>query len=172
VAVSEVALALVELAHLDGDVAEVVAERLATWHVAEWGHLYDPGVWNLDVARHEFAEQRSLGGGHLPTTYVALAPDGLLLGSVSLVPSDDLDGFQHVGPWLASLYVDEPWRRRGLGRRLVQHLLDQSPARRAAQVYLFTADHVDWYTDLGWTAMATTTSGPHEHPVTVMVRPS
>lgn len=172
VAVPGVEWSLVELARLDRDVGDAVAETLATWHAAEWGHLYDPRVWNADVARHEFAEQRSQGGGRPPTTYVALTHDGRLVGSVSLVTSDDLEGFDHLGPWLASLYVDESWRRRGVGRRLVQHLLDQEPARLAGAVYLFTANHAGWYAGLGWATLATTVSGPHAHPVTVMVRRS
>ena len=169
---SEVALTVIELAHLGAELGDAVTEPLARWHAAEWGHLYDPEVWNVDVARQEFAEQRALGGGAAPTTYVGLTPDGQVLGSVSLVISDDLAGFEHLGPWMASLYVHEPWRRLGVGRRLVRHLLDQSPARQAGQVYLFTADHVDWYTALGWSRVASTTSGPHGHAVTVMVRPS
>lgn len=159
-----------ELAALDQRRAGRIAEVLARWHADEWGHLYDPAVWNLDTARLEFAEQIALGGGGPPTTYVAFDTAGQPVGSVSLVISDDLDGFEHLGPWLASLFVEPRWRSRGLGQRLIAHLLSQAPARTAGAVYLFTADHASWYAELGWQLLTTTTSGPTQHPVTVMVR--
>jgi predicted N-acetyltransferase YhbS len=163
------ALTVVELAHLDDALADVVVERLASWHVGEWGHLYHPEVWNLAQARREFAEQRRLGGGRPPTTYVALVDGEIPVGSVSLLPSDDLSGFGHLTPWMASLYVDTTWRRRGIGRALIACLLSQPPARSVPQVYLFTAEHASWYEALGWHTLTTTTSGPAAHPVTVMV---
>lgn len=171
VPVMEDTLTVVELAHLDQGRARAIAEQLAVWHAAEWGHLYHPEVWNTDVARREFAEQLDAAGGQAPTTYVALAHrDGEehLVGSVSLVPDDDLAGFEHLGPWLASLYVTPSWRHRGIGRRLIAHLLAQAPAREAGTLYLFTADHASWYGLLGWEWLADTTSGPDDHPVTVM----
>lgn len=161
-------LTITELAALGGALGDEIAEQLARWHSQEWGHLYDPDVWNLDVARREFAEQRASGGGMVPSTYVALSSTGELLGSVSLVVSDDLAGFESRTPWLASLFVIPSWRRRGVGRRLVAYLLAQPPARSAGEVWLFTADHTTWYQAQGWRAVATTVSGPDRHEVTVM----
>ena len=47
--------------------------------------------------------------GRIPTTYLAFDGDGPLvddlLGSVSLIDDDELDGYRDVRPWLASLYV-------------------------------------------------------------------
>ena len=165
-------MTVVELAHLHETRAHEVAERLAQWHTAEWGHLYHPEVWNLSIARHEFAEQRRHGGGRTPTTYVAIADAEQLVGSVSLVDTDDLPGFETQGPWLASLFVEPSRRHQGVGHLLVNHLLTQEPARTAEQVYLFTADHADWYAGWGWRPVAVTTSGPAHEPVTVMVRSS
>lgn len=170
--VTDDTIRVLELASMADERVASTIEQLARWHVAEWGHLYDPDVWNLEVARAEFAEQVAIGGGAAPTTYGAFTAGGDLVGSVSLVSSDDLEGFEHVGPWLASLYVDSPWRRRGLGRRLIEHLLTQPPATNAGSVYLFTPDHADWYAGMGWQQVATATTGPQRHHVTVMVRRS
>jgi GNAT superfamily N-acetyltransferase len=161
---------VVELANVDVARRREVTQCLARWHAEEWGHLYEPDVWNLDVARGEFEEQVALGGGCVPTTYAAFTHGDRLVGSVSLVNSDDLEGFGHLGPWLASLYVERTQRRRGIGRLLIAHLLAQPPARQSRAVYLFTPDHAAWYASMGWEPLATTTTGPHAHEVTVMVR--
>ena len=82
-----------------------VEEQLARWHAAEWEHLYDPAVWDRDIA---LAELRAMGPVGLPRTLVAR--DGTeLVGSVSLVVTDDLPGWDGLGPWLASLFVAPPW---------------------------------------------------------------
>lgn len=159
-----------ELAKLNERQHGPVTDVLAHWHALEWAHLYHPTVWNLDVARQEFGEQISRGGGGPPTTYVAMDSAGEPVGSVSLVTHDDLTGFEHVGPWLASLFVMPQYRGRGLGQHLIAHLLDQAPARHAGVVYLFTADHADWYERLGWQRYDVAVSGPDAHPVTVMRR--
>lgn len=158
---------VIELSDVDEPQIGQVIEVLARWHTAEWGHLYPPDVWNLEAARREFAEQRATAVGP-PTTYVAFI-DGELVGSVSLLTTDDLEGFDHVGPWLASLYVTPAQRRRGLGRRLIAHVLAQPQVQDTGRVYLFTAEHESWYASLGWRTVASTTSGPGRHPVTVMV---
>jgi predicted N-acetyltransferase YhbS len=163
-------VSVVELAHLEPCRADEVIGCLAHWHTQEWGHLYRSEVWNLEAAREEFAEHIARGGGSVPTTYVALTVSGDVVGSVSLVDSDDLEGFDHIGPWLASLYVDTPWRHRGIARLLIGHLLTQPPARQADSVYLFTPEHAAWYAGLGWKHLATSTTGPQSHQVSVMVR--
>ncbi|MBI2799668.1 MAG: hypothetical protein HYX63_05185 [Gammaproteobacteria bacterium] len=81
--------------------------RLATLHVAEWQHLY--AGWNAVIALAEFEAQYS--DGRLPTTLVALE-GGLLLGSVSPI-YDDLPGWEHFNPWLASLLVLPEFRGAG-----------------------------------------------------------
>lgn len=161
---------VIELAKLNAQQRGPVADELARWHAWEWGHLYDPTLWNFDVAQQEFSEQISLGGGETPTTYVALDPTSQPVGSISLVTHDDLMGFEHLGPWLASLFVTPRCRGLGLGQQLIAHLLDQPPARRAGVVYLFTAGHADWYEGLGWQRHDVAVAGPDAHPVTVMRR--
>ncbi len=44
----------VEIVELTG--LGALAPVLAAWHHREWGHLYDPGVWDLDDAIREFEE--------------------------------------------------------------------------------------------------------------------
>jgi GNAT superfamily N-acetyltransferase len=152
------------------ELAEVmhVAPVLARWHTAEWGHLYDPAVWNETTARCEFEEQDV--PGRIPTTFVAMDDDtdaaGDPLGSISLVADDGLTGFEHLTPWLASLYVVPKARSRGLGSALLERAVEQTRRLGYPAVHLFTPDQAPWYARLGWEAIATTESnGRH---VTVM----
>jgi polyamine oxidase len=125
---------------------------LAEWHVDEFGHLYDADAWNLDVAQREFDDMAS--DGTLPATWVAFdgegRGDGDLLGSVSLLPTDDLAGFESLTPWLASLYVVPSARGRGIGSALVQTVLDAARRLGHERVHLFTPDQEPYYLDRGW----------------------
>jgi monoamine oxidase len=141
-----------------------LAPDLAAWHVAEWGHLY-PG-WTVEVARAEFVAMTDPGA--VPTTWVALDDDGSLLGSVSVIPDDELPGFEHLGPWLASLYVVPSARGAGLGRRLVAAAVDGARALGVARLHLFTDTAADWYRRLGWHPVAE--AAANGHAVTVFTR--
>src|SRR4051812_20450451 len=73
---------------------------------------HDPNRKRLKLACH--AEPDSI-----PLTLVA-AEGNEPVGSVSLVESD-LTGWDHLTPWLASLYVRPDWRGQGIGKLLVGH---------------------------------------------------
>lgn len=130
--------------------------RLARWHHDEFGHLYDALVWNAELAAAELAAMAA--GTTSDATWVALdcaASDGeALVGSVSLIASDDLAGFEHLTPWLASLYVAERARGRGLGAALVETALAEAAARGADHVHLFTAGQERYYLERGWRTIA------------------
>jgi len=140
---------VVEIAHhLD------LAPMLARWHVDEWQHLYRD--WDYDSA---LAELHAMDvAGRVPTTWIAFAGAGRdprdVMGSVSLIEDDELDGFRHITPWLASLYVTPAHRGRGLGSLLVRHVVDQARAMGIERVHLFTAGQTDFYRALGWRTIA------------------
>jgi GNAT superfamily N-acetyltransferase len=141
-----------------------LAGVLARWHAAEWGHLYDPAVWDEEVARREFEEQDV--PGRIPTTFVAFGDHGEPLGSISIVADDDLPGFGHLTPWLASLYVIPEARGHGLGSALLAYAIDQTRRQGHTAVHLFTPDQEPWYARLGWETVASATAGTR--PATVM----
>jgi GNAT superfamily N-acetyltransferase len=149
-----------------------LAPLLAVWHHDEWGHLYDPAVWNREVATREFEAMAAADASD--RTWVAF--DGAardadaVLGSVSLAATDDLDGFDHLGPWLASMYVTPAARGRGVATALMRALLEGAHRDGHHTVYLFTSGQEQFWADRGWTAVAVVdTEG---HPSTVMSRPS
>ena len=102
-----------------------LAPVLARWHHDEFGYLYDALIWDHDIARLELEAMSEPGSRDV--TWIAyegaIADERSLLGSVSLVGSDDLPGFEQLSPWLASLFVNPRARNTGLGGRLVDGVL-------------------------------------------------
>lgn len=147
-----------------------LAAALGEWHHAEWGHLYDAAVWDLATAEREFEAMAAPGSAD--TTWVAFAGDGRgvehVLGSISLLATDDLAGFEHLTPWLGSLFVTESARGQGVGGALVDATLAGAARRGHAYVHLFTSGQEAYYLDRGWRVVATVdTEG---HPATVMAK--
>jgi polyamine oxidase len=157
---------IVELATLPAIQQAEFGRRLAHWHVEEFGHLYPHEVWNEQIAVTEFAAMST--PGLLPTTWVALGANGDLVGSVSLIGTDDLPGYDDVGPWLASLFVAPPARGSGLGDRLVQQVLQAARVAGHDQVYLFTSGQTDYYRSRGWRVVGSAIA--QSHRADVMVR--
>jgi predicted N-acetyltransferase YhbS len=135
---------------------------LARWHVAQWQSLY-PG-WTVAAAEEELL--RHGDPNRIPLTLVAV--EGMdPVGSVSVVEKD-LDGWDHLTPWLASLYVRPDRRGRGIGKALV--LAAVAEARRLGEevLYLFTPGQEKFYADLDWHIVAHTRA--EGEAVTVMSR--
>jgi predicted N-acetyltransferase YhbS len=124
------------------------AELLAHWHVAEWHWLYDgwtPEIAAADLRQHSDPDR-------IPTTLVAVA-GGEPVGSVSLL-EHDLAGWEHLTPWLASLYVRPDQRGRGIGKQLVRRAVAEARRMKVAELYLFTPAHREYYAALAWRTVA------------------
>jgi GNAT superfamily N-acetyltransferase len=121
-----------------------MAPLLASWHYQEWADLLPD--WSLVEALGEL--QSHTGRRQIPTTLVAVERDRPL-GSASLVQAD-LDGWDHLSPWVASVFVTPWFRGRGLGRRLVGRAVEEAQALGVGIVYLFTAGQAGYYEKLGW----------------------
>jgi predicted N-acetyltransferase YhbS len=120
------------------------APVLAGWHHREWGDLL-PG-WSPEQA---LAELRThTGRRQVPTTFVAVEDDRLL-GSASLLVAD-LDGWEHLTPWVASVYVVPERRGHGIGRQLVFRAVEEAAALGIVAVYLWTAGQQAYYARMGW----------------------
>ncbi|MCU1502621.1 MAG: putative oxidoreductase, partial [Ilumatobacteraceae bacterium] len=143
---------------------------LAQLHAAEWAHLYDPTVWNEDIAAAEFAGMSAEPG--VPRTLLAFdGPErslATLAGSVCLLASDDLAGWNDVGPWLASLWVMPHARGRGVGATLTARCVALAGELGHDEVFLFTAGQEAYYATRGWRPAGTATA--NGTPAAVMVR--
>ena len=121
---------------------------LAEWHHAEWAHL-NPG----DSLEQRIERMKGyLANDLVPSTFVC-KHQGQLAGSAAIIVSD-MDTRPELTPWLASVFVAPPFRRLGIGSKLVRHVMSQAKQAGIANLYLFTPDQAAFYQRLGWTTMA------------------
>jgi N-acetylglutamate synthase-like GNAT family acetyltransferase len=66
------------------------------------------------------------------------------------VVENDLRSYPHLSPFLASVYVAEAYRRRGIASALVQRVMAEVQDMGLAKLYLITPDQQAFYGRLGW----------------------
>lgn len=138
--------------------------QLAAWCHAEWKDFYG-GKTVEDVGEY-FAANTSRD--RIPISYVAVEK-GQLCGTVTLDVEDlDLPGYEEVSPWLVCLYVEPAHRGRSLGRRLIQHAIEEAERLKLASLHLWTENLEAMYGQLGWQILQRTRF--HGHDITVMRR--
>jgi len=101
----------------------------------------------------------------LPLAYIAFDV-GDVIGMCTLRSYDGLKS--KYLPWLGSLCVDESYRKRGIGKLLVQMAKEKSRKMGFSKLYLFTFEQeiADWYKRNGWTKTEDATY--QDKPVIVM----
>lgn len=123
--------------------------KLAQWHHKQWSYLYE----NETIEKRIENMQPYLNANFIPTTYIAIENE--LLGSASIIKSD-METKPQYTPWLASVYVDPPHRKKGIGTQLVKHVMQQASQHGINHMYLFTPDQQAFYQSLGWTLVEKT----------------
>lgn len=138
------------------------APLLATWHYDEWKGLLPE--WSLDVALADLkSHTRRI---HIPTTFIAIEQE-CVIGSASLLETD-LEGWGHLSPWLASVYVIPQRRKEGIGRLLVTRAVQEGCFLGVPELYLFTAGQQAYYERLGWSVFQL--ARHYDHPIVIMRR--
>lgn len=133
---------------------------IARWHFDEWGYL-NPGK----TLEHRIERmQRYLSDAAIPSMLIAVEGDEVL-GTAALVESD-MDSHPELTPWLASVYIRDDQRGRGLGKKLVKALMDFAGQQHLPRLYLFTPDQAPFYAKLGWQTLVEETY--RDTPVTIM----
>jgi len=125
-------------------------QTLAKWYYDEW-HAFDGR--SIDLIANQLSENRNRDS--MPITFVGHR-NFELLGSVALELSD-LPQFDHLSPWLASLYVHTPFRGQGVGRTLVRHLQCFALSHGIGPLYLWTPGSTQLYEHCGWIEFASAT---------------
>jgi N-acetylglutamate synthase-like GNAT family acetyltransferase len=117
---------------------------LAEWQHREWGHLRAGDTIEKRRARLEGYSNRD----RIPLTVVALE-GGEVLGSASLV-LHDMETRMELTPWLAGVFVGEPYRRKGIGAELVRRIMAEAGKLDVPLLYLYTVHSEKFYAALGW----------------------
>lgn len=132
---------------------------LAKWHYEQWSYLYP------DETLGDRIEKMGdyLNNDFIPSTFVAI--DDGLLGSAAIIECD-METRKELTPWLASVYVSADHRNKGVGSRLVRHVMQQAKHYNIETLYLFTPDQEHFYSRLGWQIQENTVYSGHK--VTIM----
>jgi GNAT superfamily N-acetyltransferase len=132
---------------------------LARWFHAEW-HRFDGR--SRQTIEAQLAENVSRDS--IPITFLAQSHSEVV-GTVSLDVSD-LPAFDHLSPWLASLFVLPAARGAGIGTALVSHAQQFAASHEINPLYLWTPGSSRLYEKCGWTAFQRTEY--NSHPITLM----
>ena len=123
---------------------------IAEWHQNEWSHISPELTTKKRIENYSLYRNQP----DIPCCIIALE-DGNLAGSVSLVKCD-LETRPHMGPWLASLYVNQAFRSRGIASGLIEACLDIARQLNIPKIYLFTPDQTAFYQKRGWQIVEST----------------
>lgn len=92
-----------------------------------------------------------MSADRIPIAFVALDMSDSMVGTASLV-FDDLKGDPR-NPWLASVFVPESQRRKGIASALVGTVESAALRLGYPRLYLFTTSATALYARLGWRAL-------------------
>jgi predicted N-acetyltransferase YhbS len=84
----------------------------------------------------------------LPITYVAIE-NNECIGTVSLFVND-LTTRIDLSPWLASLVVRLDYRNKGVGEKLIGHVLKEAKSLGYKKLYLKNENKGSYYVKRGW----------------------
>jgi N-acetylglutamate synthase-like GNAT family acetyltransferase len=131
---------------------------LAGWHHGEWSYL-NPN-WSFEQREKDM--RLHLTDDLVPSTFVAL--EDQLLGSAAII-EHDMDTRPDLSPWLASVFVAPEYRCKGVGSKLVMHVMKKAKEAGIPVLYLFTPDKERFYQKLGWQTISNETYRGHLVPV-------
>jgi N-acetylglutamate synthase-like GNAT family acetyltransferase len=120
-------------------------DLIAPWHFAEWGALFPTRTLADFVAELALCMTEDA----LPKTWLLLDAAGDIIGTGSLL-LQDMTTNHELSPWLANIYLLPEARGQGLGKWLVQELMQQAAQLQIPNLYLFTEDQLPFYQRLGW----------------------
>ncbi len=117
---------------------------IANWWYQEFGYL------NPERTMVEASEEliTFLNTDRLPVCYLLLKNNNLV-GTASLT-AIDIESYDSVSPWLASVIISPQYRGQGMGTLLVQEVMKAAKKLHAGHWYLYTPDRESFYERMGW----------------------
>jgi GNAT superfamily N-acetyltransferase len=129
----------------------------------EWGHLR----LNVTIDRYLNAIENRLNTEKTPLTIIAKTENGELIGFASLIDSD-MDINKDLTPWISGVYVIAEHREKGAGSAIVKRLEQIATDLGFNELYLFTYDKENFYSNLLWVKIKTDLYLNHQ--VTIMTK--
>ena len=119
-------------------------KNVADWMFNQWSYLYK------DSKKEEWLKNiiKRSNKNSIPEIIICEI-NSKLVGTASIVQCD-MDTHKHLTPWLASVYVAEEERRKGIGTKIVNRMIEECKNLNIKKLYLFTFDMMDFYKKLGW----------------------
>jgi N-acetylglutamate synthase-like GNAT family acetyltransferase len=104
-----------------------------------------------DRSAEEIEDAMFTEGPELPAILVATV-DGRVAGTVAL-RARSVETHEHLGPWVTGLWVEPDLRKLGLGRDLLNAIMEEAKTRGFREIYAVT-NTARWLFDkLGWEAV-------------------
>lgn len=92
--------------------------------------------------------QHSMEDNRLPQTYGVFL-DNEIIGMYQFA-YDDLSVRPDIYPWLANVYIDEKYRGKGYGRRLLESVYDNAKENIDFNKLFLYTKHIGLYEKFGW----------------------
>ena len=117
-----------------------LAEKYAQWQHGKWGVPVQAYLDSMAEAK------RSQSG--VPGWYAILDGDGSIIAGLGVI-ENDFHKRPDLAPNVCAVYVEEPWRKQGLARLLLNHVCRELAKKEIHDAYLITT-HTDFYEHCGW----------------------
>lgn len=126
------------------DVDEETLNKVSTWMYNWWGKRD-----NYSFEEVKCFMKHSMQKDRLPQTY-GLFLDNKIIGIFQFA-YEDLSIRPDIYPWLANVYIDEKYRKKGLGRILLENVERMAKENIDFEdIFLYTK-HIGLYEKFGWT---------------------
>lgn len=132
-------------------------KRAAGWFSSKW-----------NIPEREYAESmiKSLRGTTVPQWYLATAGERIVGGAG--VIENDFHNRKDLAPNVCALFVEEPFRGRGVARELLSFLCADMAQKGVNTLYLLT-EHTSFYERCGWEYFCTALPDGESEPLRVYV---
>lgn len=129
-----------QLINIDEEILNIITNWMYNW----WGKTQ-----NYSFEKVKCFMKYSMQKDRLPQTYGLFIDDNII--GIYQFLYEDLSVRPDIYPWLANVYIDEKYRKKGYGRKLLENV------RRTAkesikfdEIFLYTT-HIGLYEKFGWT---------------------
>ena len=115
-------------------------EKAAQWFSGKWG---------IPICEYEASIGECLAGKNsIPQWYVIINDTGKIIAGAGLI-ENDFHNRKDLSHNLCALYVEEEYRKRGLGKYILDFIREDMADMGIERLYLVT-DHTEFYEKCGW----------------------